>query len=236
MTQYANLFSTSFNLGYLESHLDKVLSICQAYSFQLFIESMQNIDTKTKILLTAIELFSTKGFDKTTATLIAAKCDISQASVFYHFKNKMVLFEATLDYIISNNKDVFEHYEHAKNEEPVDKLIRLLEANIRWTYKFPEQAKIIIMLFNFSTWDENFTKLSTRTIENGKNKVLSLLNEISEKRTIKSALDNEKLAMIIQQYINGVIFQILAHKERAKIKSSFKKSITPFIHELIGYN
>lgn len=196
---------------------------------------MQNTDTKTKIIQTALELFSTKGFDKTTATLIAGKCDISQASVFYHYKNKMVLFEATLEYIIKNNKEVFEHYEHDLNEEPIDKLIRLLEANIRWAYKFPEQAKIILMLFNFSTWDDNFMNLSSRTINNGRDKVLGLLMEIKEQDKIKSDLELDALAQIIQQYINGVIFQLLAHKERSKIKSSFKKSITPFIFDLLKY-
>lgn len=194
---------------------------------------MQTNNTKTKIITTAIEMFSSKGFDKTTATLIAQKCEISQASVFYHFKNKMTLFEATLDYIIKNNKDVFEHSEHSVNEEPIDKLVRLLESNIKWAYKFPEQAKIILMLFNFSTWDENFLKLSTNTIDNGRNKVLTLLNEINEANPIRTKMSLDKVSQIIQQYINGVIFQLLAHKDRSKVKSSFKKDLKLFISELL---
>lgn len=207
--------------------------VCHLSAYPLFISFMQNSDTKTKIITTAIEMFSSKGFDKTTATLIANQCDISQASVFYHFKNKMNLFEASLEYIIKNNKDVFEHSEHSVNEEPIETLIRLLESNIKWAYKFPEQAKIILMLFNFSTWDDNFLSLSTRTIENGKNKVLSLLEEINQKQPINSEMDLEKLSQIIQQYINGVIFQLLAHKERSKVKSSFKKDLNIFINELL---
>ena len=194
---------------------------------------MQISKTKFNIITNAIKLFSTKGFDKTTGSLIAKECGISQASVFYHYKNKMVLFEATLDYIIENNKDVFEHYEHASNEDSYAKLIRLLEANIKWAYKFPEQAKIILMLFNFSTWDDNFAKLSTRTIDNGRLKVKKLLEDIDKENPIKSQLDIDSLSQIIQQYINGVIFQLLVHSERTKIKSSFKRSIDSFIRNLL---
>jgi AcrR family transcriptional regulator len=197
---------------------------------------MENNDTKKKILLTAIDLFNSQGFDKTTAALIAKKCEISQASIFYHFKNKMALFEATLDYIVLNNKEVFEHYEHPEKEAPIDRLIRFLEANIKWAYKFPQEAKIILMLFNFSTWDEKFLDLSTKTIDMSKKKVKDFLNEIDEIEQIKSPLDHEKLANIIQQYTNAVVFQLLAHKEKAKIKKEFKRDLRVFIENLLGQN
>jgi AcrR family transcriptional regulator len=195
---------------------------------------MQINGTKQKILLTAIDLFNSNGFDKTTAALIAKKCEISQANVFYHYKNKNALFEATLDYIIATNKDVFEHYEHPEKEAPTDRLIRLIEANIRWAYKFPEQAKIILMLFNFSTWDDKFMELASRTIDLSKDKVLRLIVEIDEIDKINSPLDHEKLAHIIQQYTNAVVFQLLAHKEKAKIKKVFKRDLRAFIYQLLG--
>jgi len=194
---------------------------------------MGKVDTKKNIVLTAIELFSVKGFDKTTATLIAQKCGISQASIFYHYKNKMILFEAALDYIIANNRDVFEHFEHPEREVPIERLIRLMEANIRWAYKFPEQAKIILMLFNFSTWDNTFTELASSTIDKGKNKVLSLIEEIHAQTPIQSKLDHEKLANIIQQYVNAVVFQLLAHKDKSKIKKEFKRDLHTFVFELL---
>jgi hypothetical protein len=103
-------------------------------------------------------------------------------------------------------------------------------------YKFPQEAKIILMLFNFSTWDEKFLDLSTKTIDMSKKKVKDFLNEIDEIEQIKSPLDHEKLANIIQQYTYAVVFQLLVHKEKAKIKKEFKRDLRVFIENLLGQN
>ena len=49
---------------------------------------------KEKILKTAIELFSQKGFDATTLESIALECGITKPAIYYHFKDKAALYEA----------------------------------------------------------------------------------------------------------------------------------------------
>ena len=53
--------------------------------------------SKDKILDIALELFTKNGYSQTSAQEIADLCGISQTTIFYHYKNKKILFLLKLD-------------------------------------------------------------------------------------------------------------------------------------------
>lgn len=57
---------------------------------------MQKIDTKTKILNAAEQLFAERGFADTSLRLITSQAEVNLASVNYHFGSKKELIQAVL--------------------------------------------------------------------------------------------------------------------------------------------
>lgn len=53
---------------------------------------------RTRILLTALEEFATRGFDGVSTTEIAKAAGVTQPLIHYHFKTKDALWRATVDY------------------------------------------------------------------------------------------------------------------------------------------
>jgi len=60
---------------------------------------MQNKkDTKSKIMMAAIQLFPELGYEKASMRLIAETVGITKPALYYHFKNKDELFRSIVDY------------------------------------------------------------------------------------------------------------------------------------------
>ncbi len=59
-------------------------------------------NTKQKILDTALELFSTKGYKATTVRDIAGEIGIKQSALYNHFKNKDEILETLIENLTSS--------------------------------------------------------------------------------------------------------------------------------------
>ncbi len=78
--------------------------------------------TKAKIIHTSMMLFSTNGYDATTADEISKACGVNKAMIFYYYKNKAGLYGAVLshaldsihDEVISKDKEYLEPLEDLK--------------------------------------------------------------------------------------------------------------------------
>ncbi|MBT4792476.1 MAG: TetR/AcrR family transcriptional regulator [Halobacteriovoraceae bacterium] len=189
--------------------------------------------SRINILQVAIDLFSEKGYHDTSTQEIADKCGISQTTIFYHFKNKKTLFGEILNYVISNNRNIFEQLKQDK-DDPYDCLVTLIRANIKWCMEYPEQTKIILLLFNFSASDDDFKMLATKTIDKGRSLILIQLDKLQEHNKIKSHLSIFELSVIIQQYVNGVLFQLLVRTDRELTFKTFESVMNVFLQTVLG--
>ncbi|MBO0454201.1 MULTISPECIES: TetR/AcrR family transcriptional regulator [Enterococcus] len=66
---------------------------------------MSKQNTKEKILLSALELFSTKGYEGTSVRDLARAVGIRESSLYKHFKNKQAIFDAILAYMESYHNE-----------------------------------------------------------------------------------------------------------------------------------
>lgn len=61
------------------------------------------VNTKEKILLTAIKLFSKHGYDTVSLSKIAKEVGITKPAIYYHFDSKEKLVEETFDFFINKS-------------------------------------------------------------------------------------------------------------------------------------
>lgn len=179
--------------------------------------------SKEKIMETTLKLIFQKGYNETSAQEVADICGISQATIFYHFKTKQKLFLEILYYVIQNNRSIFEAM-HTQDLGPVARLKSLLLANIKWALNYPEQTNMVLLLFNFATFDIELREVADQTIKRGQEMVFDILNEMSPDKE-KNLLQ----AKLIQQYANGVMFQILASNRPQDVATNFEKSVDGFL-------
>ena len=62
------------------------------------VDNKDKLDTKSRILDVANELFATRGFDGTSVRDIANEADVNLAAINYHFKNKENLYHKVFDH------------------------------------------------------------------------------------------------------------------------------------------
>lgn len=80
-------------------------------------------DTKLSIIEAAGELFAHRGVDGTGVRAIVEKAGTALSSVNYHFKNKDDLYEACINYIISDKINLYSIYttfDNAPTDSPQD--------------------------------------------------------------------------------------------------------------------
>jgi AcrR family transcriptional regulator len=108
--------------------------------------------TQDRILRASMELFSARGFDRTSISQIAARSGVSRATIFWHFGNKATLFQETCRHFLVPFRQSLERslvdleprarvvdqlaaYEHFVTENRAT-----IHAFVSWVFSSPEPA------------------------------------------------------------------------------------------------
>ena len=104
-------------------------------------------DKKTKILRSAISVFSKKGFRVSTISDLAKKAKIGEATIYNHFKNKEeILLSIPLLFKQEFNISMEEQLRGIK--KPEEKLRRFIWHYLWWSQKHPEFIKVLVLEIN----------------------------------------------------------------------------------------
>src|ERR1700733_7685226 len=86
-------------------------------------------DTRTRILDSALELFSEQGFDGTTLQQIADRLGFTKAALYYHFRSKDDLLRALIAPAIAEVDGLLDAYDAEGTDAPGQRR-RFIEAYI----------------------------------------------------------------------------------------------------------
>jgi AcrR family transcriptional regulator len=194
-------------------------------------KARQGQKSREKIIKAAIKIFGKKGYDQTSIQHIADKCGVSQTNIFYHFKSKKQLFEQIIHFVIKNNRSLFSQMSDVQ-DEPRKRLYKLTLANLVWANKYPEQCQLMLLLFYFAATHSKLKDLSMEVLENGRDLVESLVQEIAT--TESQQWDCRKHAIFIQQYINGIQFQMMARNDAQLMLRDFELNGEKTLNRLLA--
>lgn len=164
------------------------------------------MDKKGQIAKVALELFTSKGYNQTSIQEIADASGVAQTTVLYHYKSKLQLLSAIIDETLKH----IAHFDRSETNEPFDALKAYIRANLEWAYTKPNEAHVLLMLFNFTKSDAKLKTKATELIDHGRQRVFSFLKNMNLDREDH---DLKETARVIQQYINAVMFQILVRED-----------------------
>lgn len=145
--------------------------------------------TKRDIILqAAIECFTNFGYEKTTMSDIGKRVGLNKASLYYHYKDKLALYNAVVEKIRSKYNSEWIK-ERSELEPGIEKVIRYINLEIRFI------EELAIGLWS-ATSDKNI--ILTAVMEEYTKTLTELLDEFNKG-------DNRILASQIILVVRGVI-------------------------------
>lgn len=125
---------------------------------------------RDKILQAAIECFTNFGYEKTTMSDIGKRVGLNKASLYYHYKDKLALYNAVVEKIRSKYKTQWIN-ERSDLEPGIEKVIRYMNLEIRFIEElaiglwsttsadYVESDKNIILTFVMEEYTKTLTEL-----------------------------------------------------------------------------
>ena len=105
---------------------------------------MSELDTSTRILEAAQELFGDVGYDGVSMRDIADRADVNKALVFYHHDNKAELFRRVLNRFFEAQRQAMEEALRQDTKDGVRaKLHRVGDAYIDFIHEHPRYPRLI---------------------------------------------------------------------------------------------
>ncbi len=110
---------------------------------------MKKNNTKQKIMLEALSLFSVHGFAGVSIKEIAAAVGIKDSSIYKHYKSKQAIYEAILSEVSERIQTAYEKIGMPKNESLVETYASIAEKDLE---------QLCIHLFSFYLQDDVLCK------------------------------------------------------------------------------
>lgn len=148
---------------------------------------------KERLIITAVEIIDDLGIQGLSTREIAKRQEVSEATLFRHFKNKNELLVAVLDYFAKFDLDI---YNSAKLKKPEEVIHFFIKSYAEYYENYPAITSIL-QIFDVLRYEPD---LKDKVIEiyDNRNKYLSqLIEEVQQKGVLRSDVNNEVLANII---------------------------------------
>ncbi len=185
--------------------------------------------TRQKILEAALEVFSSKGFVRTTLSDIAEKADVTRGAIYWHFKDKTDLFFTLSNDIHATEASSVETMlkKPLRNVQDIKMLIfqytNLLEKNKRY--------QTLYELINFKTeWTKELKPILERNRKIINRIIASIeksLQQLKEEQKINQECDPRRSAVAMCAFVTGLIELWIFNKK----VFSMKKDLPPLVDD-----
>jgi TetR/AcrR family acrAB operon transcriptional repressor len=155
--------------------------------------------TRESVLIAALDLFSEKGYSRTTFADIAKKIGMTRGAVYWHFDNKPALLAAMVDYFCSRREQrVQQHFSE------IHTLEELREAFLEHARAVVEDKRLkkfeFFMAFQMEWSEELLTethKILDRIRKDPFEKLIAILRSAPISGRFRKNVDPEKLAITL---------------------------------------
>ena len=192
-------------------------------------EEIVGISTRDRILMTAAEMFSTRGYDRVTTRQIAKAIGINSASIYHHFSSKDEILRSLYDYyseqVREKNPDLEELLKAAETSAPHEVLAKTV-------FHFSDDIRgmldhIIVIASRMITSDPESERFIKDNIFDNITKVLKpLLHQMVELGKIKP-FDEDNFFKILTHFcfsaaaLNNTTFRINASEYQSGMSYLF---------------
>jgi len=198
-------------------------------------ETKKGENTRQRIVLAAIRLSAKHGFAEASFQMIADEIGLSQSAVMYHFPDKDSLFEELVKTIIRHNHAVVEEL-IGITDDAGTRLLKHCLGNVTWALRYRRQdAKVLILLYYLAGRGENFSRLFTKMIETGRERITALLLAGVREGLFKLKGDPAAVAESVQDSLFGAMLFAASAPEGSVSAEELEGKWKNFLAALTGW-
>lgn len=187
-------------------------------------------ETRSRILESAIKLFSTRGYNKASVDHICAEAGISKGAFYHHFKSKQALFLALLDGWLQAIDNAIEA---SKNKTAPETFMQMTEA---FPYIFKTTGDGLPMFLEFwlqASRDKNVWEASIAPYRRYHRHFTSLIKKGVEEGSFVE-VDPELASRMIVSTAMGLLLQSLLDPKGADWEKVARDSTTLLVNSLLN--
>jgi AcrR family transcriptional regulator len=177
-------------------------------------EDKEQNNTKNKLLMIGVKLFSEHGYEATTTRMIATHADVNTATMSFHFNNKETFYHEVLKYVANDISRIYDPIFNAIQSENAegtltrerawDYITRLVDLQLHIAIDLPYPEYLTLLYWEQMT-NQDTERPITEVVRKKSEMALSLLLQ-------KYALnDDPTKALIISRSINGSMITFGEH-------------------------
>jgi AcrR family transcriptional regulator len=176
--------------------------------------------SKSKVLLTALDLFSSKGYSETKMSEIALRVGLSVGALYLRFKSKEDL---CMDLIKDQTKDFNEKIKCLTDEDPAEALKKYITLNLEYSF----QKRQMISMF-FKELNLPFLQPLRRNFFKAQHKIIADILIAGIKKGIFRPINIKDTAAMIFASIRGAVLLklIFGIGEAKKMSDSLFQLVT----------
>ncbi|MCU4676630.1 TetR family transcriptional regulator [Catenovulum sp. 2E275] len=168
----------------------------------------ETLETRNQLLDAAEEVFYTKGYAQTTLMDVANHCGMTRGAIYWHFKNKVDLFEAMVDRVRTPLDALAEEPADENEADPLKKMREFSIQFLKDVCHDEQRRRVFTILFHRFETNGEVSELDQRQqtafcectdrIERG-------LKNAVNKGQLPQDLDTKKAALIKHGYFGGLM-------------------------------
>ena len=160
---------------------------------------------KERLILTTIEIIDDLGIQGLSTREIARRQNISEATLFRHFKSKNDLLLAVLEYFSKFDTDIFESV-RLKNINPNEAIIYTVSLYMEYYQNYPAITSIM-QLFDVLSRESELTHKVKDILKSRNSFMKQLVEEAQKVGKINSLIDSESVADMIIGFCREIILK-----------------------------
>ena len=175
---------------------------------------------RSKVLRSALDLFSSKGYSETKMAEIAGRSGLSVGALYLRFKNKQ---ELCLELIEDQTQDFVERIKSLPDENPIKAMQNYIALNLEYSF----QKKQLISMF-FKEYNLPFLQPVRKNFFRAQHGIISDILTNGIKSGIFRSMDTKDTASMIFASIRGAVLLkiIFGIGDTKKMSASLFKLIT----------
>ncbi len=156
-------------------------------------ESM--LHRKERLIITAIEVFDELGIQGLSTREIARRQEVSEATLFRHYKNKNELILGVLDHFSKFDNEILQSAK-LKNLSAEEAIVYFITSTVEYYENYPAITSIM-QIFDVLRYDDELCDKVKHILDNQTSIIKSLIEEAQNEGQICSEADSTDLAFII---------------------------------------
>jgi TetR/AcrR family transcriptional regulator, transcriptional repressor for nem operon len=177
-------------------------------------------NTRERIILAAVELFYTNGYEATGMAQILKKSRANSGSFYFFFKSKEELLDAVLDWYLANLKPIVLEPVYRVTQDPIERIFGLLDAY---------RGKIVATDFTFTCpigrlaleIDPARRKIHSKIAANFSAWTAAVRHSLETAASrFPAGTDFDQLAQLVLTVMEGGVMQARAHRSIVPFDSS----------------